>query len=409
MTTDVNTMFLSERLSFIEALKNRDADMQARAEQYNRSIDERIASGRLTPIGGDSYRVDDPGSWDNGEVWTYRRMSGVTTPLLLPQHGLDESLGFAALYTTVPAWHSLGNVIPGGTSDIAEVLELGGINFEVEKRRVRYFYEELKELPDQYVTVRTDTGTGLGVVGSVYTPFQNRDVFEFLTELAGTKEVTWESAGALRGGRTVFVSMRFPEDLVIDAEGINDSIQQYLAFTNSHDGSSPIQGMVTPWRHVCGNTERFALRDAVTRWKCRHTVNAPARVQEAMRSLQLSRKFYEEFRAEENQLARNELLLDEFVALSREIFPIGENPSKIAVTKAAKLEDILVEQYQLEGDRVGRTAYAAERALTGYWDNSAPRRATGDKLVAARATALLEGADDEKKSKVHRKLMMRVA
>ena len=56
----------------------------------------------------------------------------------LPQHGLDTSLGQVALYSSVPAWHELGNIIPGGTADVEQVLTLGGIDFEVLRRPVEY-------------------------------------------------------------------------------------------------------------------------------------------------------------------------------------------------------------------------------------------------------------------------------
>ena len=39
----------------------------------------------------------------------------------------------------------------------------------------------------------------------------NRDAFEFLQDLVDSHDVTWESAGALRDGRKVFVSMRLPQ------------------------------------------------------------------------------------------------------------------------------------------------------------------------------------------------------
>jgi phage/plasmid-like protein (TIGR03299 family) len=406
--TDVNAAFAAERTALISSLENQAADALARASKYNRDIDARIEAGTLVPIGVDRYRVDDPGSWDNGEVWTYRKITPNAPALLLPQHGLDETAGQVALYTSTPAWHSLGNVIPGGTSDVNQVLKLGGIDWLVKQYAAQFTGPDgIQDVPGQFVNVREDTGAPLGIVGRVYRPFQNETIFSFLQELAGTDEVTWESAGALREGRRVFVCMKFPETLRIDADGINDEVEQFIAFMNSHDGTSPAQGVVTPWRPVCGNTERFAMRDAVTKWSIRHTVNAPQKVAEAMRSLQLSRKYYDRFREEEETLARNEMLLDEFRALLFEEFPREDNETKATKTKRDNRESALMNLYGTESARVGRTAYAAERTFTGYWDNLAGRN--GDNLKAARATAVMEGSDDEKKTRIHKKLMLRVA
>jgi Domain of unknown function (DUF932) len=58
-------------------------------------------------------------------------------------------------------------------------------------------------LADQFVTVRSDTSAGLGVVGARYEVLQNRDLFGFLQDLVDDYTVTWESAGALRDGRKV--------------------------------------------------------------------------------------------------------------------------------------------------------------------------------------------------------------
>ena len=79
----------------------------------------------MVPLGDGRYRITDPQSWDNGEIWTMR------DGLVLPEHGLDTTTGRVALYTAAPAWHEVGTVIDGGTSDIDVVLEAGGIGFTV--------------------------------------------------------------------------------------------------------------------------------------------------------------------------------------------------------------------------------------------------------------------------------------
>jgi hypothetical protein len=64
-----------------------------------------------------------------------------------------------------------------------------------------------------------------------------------------------------------------------------------------------------------------------------------------------------------------------------------------------------------ETERTGRTAYAAERAVTDYLDHYAPIRPSaasglkGNKPVA-RGLRLLEGTDDDVKSTAHRRLML---
>jgi hypothetical protein len=170
MNTDVNAQFAAQRTAQM-------ADANAR----------RTADGRWVGTTG----------WDANEV--------------IGRDGLDTTTGEAALYTTVPAWHGMGAVVPGGTSDIDTVLDLGRIAWNVELVPATYTWDgETREFADRFVTVRTDTGAALGSVGKVYTPIQNRESFTFLQDLVEEYGVTWESAGALRGGRRTFICMRLP-------------------------------------------------------------------------------------------------------------------------------------------------------------------------------------------------------
>jgi phage/plasmid-like protein (TIGR03299 family) len=395
MTVDVNEAFAAERSDQIARETNRAADMQAR-----------IADGRLVPLGEGRYRVNEPGTFDHGEVWAMR--GGVA----IPQHGLDTTTGEAALYTRVPAWHGLGSVVPAGVTDIDEVLRLGRIGFEVKWSPV-YFRTSADGpdlvMPEKFVTYRDDTGAGLGAVGAAYTVLQNREVFEFLQELVGEFDVTWESAGALRGGRKVFVSMRLPDTVRIDAAGVNDEIVPFVVAVNSHDGSSAAQVVVTPWRPVCGNTERFAVRDAHTRWAVRHTRNALDRVHEARQTLRLSQAYFEAFAAEEEALARTDVAVADWRRLCEELWPQPEaDASRRAKTIHGKRAEQLDALFAANTRRLGSTAYAAERAVTEFCDWKSQLRLTGDLRghnLAARATAALEGTQDELKTRAHRRLL----
>jgi phage/plasmid-like protein (TIGR03299 family) len=391
MPTDVNQQFTNERAAQLQAARDRQAD-----------IDRRLAEGTLIALGGGQYRINDPTSWDHGE--TLRLTDGQ----LMPQHGLDTTNGRAALYSAVPAWHGLGNVIPGGITDIDQVLELGGIAFGVDKRAIRYRWnDELHVMPDHWVTVRDDTGAALGAVGDRYQVIQNRELFTFLEDLVAQHGVIWETAGALREGRKVFVSMRVPDTVIIDQGGLNEEILLFIAAINSHDGTSKAETVVTPWRPVCANTERFALRDARARWGIRHTSGALSRIAEARRTLGLTLKYADTFADEETALARTDLAVDHFHQLVDDLWPMEEDATPRTRANADRRHQRLDAMFETETARVGRTAYAAERALTDYLDHVAPRR-PGKNMTEeiARATALMEGTDDDTKTRAHRRLLL---
>ncbi|HET6636809.1 MAG TPA: DUF932 domain-containing protein [Streptomyces sp.] len=339
---------------------------------------------------------------------TYKATVGYDRGEVIGRDGLDTSRGTAALYTSTPAWHGLGTVIPGGTSDIDTVLRLAQIDFNVDKRPVLYPYgSERRVMDDHYVTVRSDTGDALGTVGHRYQVFQQQEIFHFLTDLADTHDVLWESAGALRGGRRVFVTMQIPDSIVIDRGGLNDEIRLFIVAINSHDGTSQAEIVATPWRVVCGNTERFALADAHARWSIRHTSGALGHLTEARRTLGLTLRYAEAFETEETALARTDIAISDFHQVIADLWPLDDDATDRTRKTAAKRTDRLDAMFRTETERAGRTAYAAERAITDYLDHVAPRR-PGKSMTEeiARATALLEGTDDDTKTRAHRRLLL---
>ncbi|MFE0099824.1 DUF932 domain-containing protein [Streptomyces sp. NPDC059009] len=341
------------------------------------------------------------------EDGTYAATVGYDRGEVIGRDGLDTSLGRAALYSAVPAWHGLGCVIPGGISDINSVLDLGGIAFRVEKRRVQYEVDgALRAMADRWVTVRMDTGAALGTVGARYQIFQQLEIFTFLQDLVAEHDVIWESAGALREGRKVFITLRVPESVVIDRGGLDDEVILFIVVINSHDGTSGAEAVATPWRVVCGNTERFALRDAVSRWSLRHTSGALQNLAEARRTLGLSVRYAQAFEAEETALARTDLAINDFHKLIAELWPLDDEAAPRARRIAERRRDRLDVMFRDESEQLGHTAYAAERVVTDYLDHIAPRR-PGKTMSEeiARATAVLEGSDDDLKSTAHKRLM----
>lgn len=420
---DVNEGFRTERLALIESLKTGREDAMQRAAEYNRKIDDRIASGKLVDIGGGRYRVEDPGSYDNGEVWTLQKRSTEMPALLLPQHGLDETAGKVALYNRTPQWHDAGTIIPAGLSNIDSVLEAGGISWKTIQVPAR-FAPDLSDnvagsgeprtliVPNSFVNLRDDTMAPLGVVGRVYTPISNREGAEFLQHLVDDYGVIFESAGATFDGRHVFIGLRLPEDLTIELEaGLTQTIRQYLFWRNVHDGTAALSVIVTPWNIGCGNTERFALRDAKATWTVRHTTNAmdEEHVKEAQRTLGLSMKYFESFKVEEEKLAQNEMLMAEFEAFAKEVFPVDEDAKDRAKRNADERMGTLTGMFAAEADRLGWRAYSAERVVTDFLDHVAPKKGSADGMDAARATAIIEGGvPDKVKQRAHNLLMNRV-
>lgn len=413
---DVNQAFYETRREQIEY--NSPENIAARNAERQATFDKRVAEGKLRNLGGGRYKVDEPGSWDNGEILYLRTetYNGVEQRIIMPETGLDTTTGTAALYahTGLPIWHEEGNQLPEALDDIDQVMELAGLTYGVRKMPVLYRNPKngtLEELPGQFVTARDDveSNAGMGVVGRIWNGWQNLENFQFLMELVQKYKVKWDSAGALRGGAKTFVSMRLPLEIRIDADGIDDTIVPFLIALNDHSGQGALDLITSPWRPVCGNTERFARRDLITKWSARHTKNIWTKVDEARRGLKLSFAYYETWESEEQLLARTELKNAGYERLLKDLFKEPkEGAKKAAVTRHQNRADTLMQLWAGNSAKLGRTAYAGERALTEYFDWHTDLRPSGPnkgRFAAARATAVVEGAYDKQKSRVHKRMM----
>jgi phage/plasmid-like protein (TIGR03299 family) len=439
--TDVNAAFAAER----EVQRAQVESFNAEAAAYNATpvaerqaqadaaqlakFNERVAKGELIDLGNGRYQSTE--GWDRGEIWNLRKSSTADRQLLvMPEHGLDmdEITGKAKLYSAVPAWHGLGQVIPGGITSIDDVIRLGQLNVPAISVPVPGY--EVPGLagkftaPGQFIVANGNTGEFWGMVGKIHKNIDVRTSFEFMENLLA-EGVIWESAGLMGGGRKVFISAKVPGGIVVDAEGVADYSELFLVVQDARDGSSSYKAMVTPWRPLCSNTNRFALRDAVSTVSLRHTSGLPAAIEKTRLTLGMSVKYAETFAAEETALARTKTTTAEFEALMAELSELGKKDDDLSGrvfgardragegkrTELAnnRAEDDLMERFAVESGRVGRTLYAAEQAYTGRLDWGLTRKGkTPAERWLGRVESNLDGTDDQAKTRAHSRLMQLV-
>ena len=187
----------------------------------------------------------------------------------------------AAVFARKDAWHRLGTTVRDRAFTAEEAMRLGHLGgWDV--RKLPLTTAEVSEggvtaieVPG-FATVRTNPFTGepeaLGVVGGGYTPLQNEDHAEFLNLLADESGAIFDTAGSLRGGRQVFITMQLPDSLTV---GGTDRVDLNIAALNSHDGSSAFRILVTPVRVVCANTQSAALRNHESSFSIRRPRGRP--------------------------------------------------------------------------------------------------------------------------------------
>ena len=418
---DVNAAFDAERMAQVARITDlRSEEGAARyiAEQTAR-FEQRVQAGELVKLSEGRYQSTQ--GWDRGEVWTVTNANGAS--LVLPEHGLDlMEGGKARLYTATPAWHGLGQVIPGGISDVADVIRIGGLDVPAVSVPCPEFtipgLPGKHAAPGQFGVFNGNTGEFWGMVGKVHKNIPVETSFAFMQHVVADGSVIWDTAGMMGGGRRVFISCKLPNGIVVDAEGVADYTDLYLVVQDARDGSSSYKIMLTPWRPKCQNTNRFALRDAVAVAPLRHTTGLPGRIEQARKALGMTVKYAEEFAAEGTALARAAVTTAEAEQLLAEFFTVeaggvgvfgGRDKAQESTrTRLAndRREDDLTERLGTEFARVGRTLYAVEQAATGHLDWGKVRTGSSDvDRWQARIEASLAGADDNLKSKVHARLL----
>jgi phage/plasmid-like protein (TIGR03299 family) len=172
-----------------------------------------------------------------------------------------------AFYALQPAWHGLGTVLDYAPTS-ADAIEAAGLAWEVQ--RLPLVAQRTIATPegnvvrdidvaDHFANVRSDTGAILGVVGKGYKIVQNRDAFAFLDSLLQDGLMRYESAGALKDGRMIWVLARLPS---VDTIAPGDDVRRYVVFSTAHDGTGAVRAFLTATRVVCWNTLSASMRDA---------------------------------------------------------------------------------------------------------------------------------------------------
>lgn len=332
-------------------------------------------------------------------------------------HEIDVTDGVASFAAArEDAWHRLGVTLPD-TMTAEEALTAANLtDWNVRKLTVTASETTLDDygvtthdvaIPDQFATVRTNPVNGsidyLGMVGTQYTPVQNEEHADMLTNLAHSSGAVFETAGALRGGREVFLSMKVPAHLKV---GGVDPVDLYVAALNSHDGRSSFRFIVTPVRIVCANTQWVAEARAKSRYSIRHTKNVSGRIEEAREALELTVEDFTEFGEQAERMIQETLTDGEFDRIAQRIL-LGSradyNADEWTARERRKVDDVrnLFRDSDTNTEIRG-TRWAGYQAFTEYLDHYAPVQARGGSEQDARAQRVVLGGAETLRSAAYK-------
>ena len=273
--------------------------------------------------------------------------------------------------SNVIPWHRHGKVVAGQLTAVAALQE-GGLDWGVSKVPL---YAQLPdggevEVPDKFGIMRDTDNRVLGVVGKQYRPLQNKEAFSFADNLVDDGGAKYETAGSLKGGKAVWMMMRFPEGVKIDAEG--EETDLFLAIRNSHDGTSSITAMVTPVRIVCQNTLNLALGTAKRMWSVRHVGTMDSKLQAARDALGLTFEYTDAL-----SVAANELLAQKVSDRAFETL-VGQ------LTDVEKISEGIISTYNNSPNlgNIRGTAWGAVNAVGEYFEHGRNHRSDEARLLS---------------------------
>lgn len=265
-------------------------------------------------------------------------------------------------------WHKLGTPTPNVMTSV-EALELGGLNWNVIQEDA--FLSDGTKIPNMVVNIRDKDHSVLGTVTDRYKIVQNKEAFDFTDSLVGNG-LTYETAGSLRDGKTIFLLGNMPKTTIL-----GDDVEPYICFTNSHDGTGAIRACLTPVRVVCNNTLNLALNTAKRTWTCKHTGNIQAKLDEAKYTLELADMYIDKLALEADRLANIRVTDDQVLAWCNELFPVAEDDSDCKKRNAEYMKGEIVNCY-LAPDiaKFMGTAWGVMNAISDFATHTKPNRET---------------------------------
>ena len=285
-------------------------------------------------------------------------------------------------------WHGRGIVIEDAPSS-EEAIKIAGLDWLVEGRPV---YDQLgTEIPGYKLNVRTSDNMNLGIVTDRYKIVQNNEAFAFTDALLG-EGVKYETAGSLASGKRVWLMAKLAGTKIC-----GDDFENYLVFSNTHDGTASIKVAITPVRVVCQNTLNLALKQAERKWACAHKGNIQGKLEEAKMTLSNAQAYQEELVETLETMNEQSISISDVKDMIAELLPLpvavnGVNPTPRQLASVEDLRSELFFRYTDAPDlkAMKNSHYRMINAVTDFVAHTEPKRRTTN-FADNRFIAIVDG------------------
>lgn len=255
----------------------------------------------------------------------------------------------------------------------ADALHLAGLDWTVEQEPV--YMNDGSVIPNYKANVRSTDKSVLGIVTDRYQIVQNVEAFEFTDAIVGETEngvVRYETAGSLRDGRQIWLLAKMPTQKVLD-----DEVEPYMFFSNTHDGTGAIRVGLTPIRVVCNNTLNMAISSAKRSWTTKHVGDMKSKLEEAKLCMRMADTYMEGLDEEADRLANTTIYQEQIFEILDEMFPVDEEMTE---RKRNNIEDFksnyMVAYMMPDILKFGESGWRAINAMSDLITHEKPKRNT---------------------------------
>jgi len=272
------------------------------------------------------------------------------------------------MYAGDVPWHGLGQQITDPAT-FAEGMAATGMDYRVVSESV--YDQNGIEIEGHQIIRREDTGEIFRILSERYEIVQNVEAWGFMDNVLGSGQAVYHTAGALRGGRIMWVLAKRPGVAEIVP---GDELEKYLLLTTSHDGSKALSLHTTPIRVVCGNTMRAALSTGRNAISIKHTSDIHNRIEKAEQALLSGDAYFRDMVNASKELAQSPMKESSFNLFIEELLNPTHKPAPVSTAPtymdgvADRLRELFYTGRGQDNPKVRGTAWAAYNAVTEYVD-----------------------------------------
>ena len=243
-----------------------------------------------------------------------------------------------------------------------EALQIAGLDWTVEPKAV---VVDGKEIPGLQANM-TNEGKFLGIVSNKYKIVNNMEAFSFADSLIG--EIQLDTAGSLFEDKKIWVAAKFND---IDLAG--QKFENYLVFTNSHDGKSSIRAAIIPIL-----TNGYPLNLPLNKkrnWSITHSGNIDKKMEQAAETIKLAEDYLAEIVRQTDKMVSTKISEKQLDAFIEQLFPIKPQDGDRRIDNIVETRNAAKGYINKITNNVG-TAWQVINGISAYISNSNAKRSS---------------------------------